>query len=126
MSKYIRTRDGRIIPLLDEDKETKLPKRDLRFYYIQPNNVIAFIDKNEIIKQADTIEELCDEFVVFKQDKKYICWFDEQCDDFNVEYDGDCKFFKKEDCDKVYAAIWTEWGLRYVANMTSKGELCLL
>ena len=64
--------------------------------------------------RADTIEELCDEFVI---------WFKEldkptQFRDFET-----AKQYKKA---KVYGAIWTDKGLIYVAKMNDKGELELL
>ena len=59
----------------------------------------------DIIKQADTIEELCDEFVAYHKTLKltYVIRkmpFVEQDENFNI-----------------YGAIWTEWGLKYVAKM---------
>ena len=69
------------------------------------------------INQADTIKELCDEFVlpkfreVFAIDvfSKQICINHIKCGN------GD-----------VYGAIWTERGLIYVAKMNEKGELELI
>ena len=93
--KYIRTIDG--IQALYIDEFTEYGKE----YY-----------KN--CKIADTIEELCDEFVI---------WFKEldkptQFRDFETT-----KQYKKA---KVYGAIWTDKGLIYVAKMNDKGELELL
>ena len=69
------------------------------------------IKKKGIINQADTIEELCDEFVV--EDK----------DEFAIFHN-----FKlaKQTKGIIYGAIWTDKGLTYVAKMNSKGELELL
>lgn len=55
--KYIRTKDGRIIPYKKEyDGFTKTIGE--RFYYINQDDVITFVHKDMILKQADTIEEL--------------------------------------------------------------------
>ena len=71
------------------------------------------LDKNEC-KQVDTIEELCDEFVLInKKDKMH--FIDVLSPDLY-----DCKNFV------IYGAIWTDKGLIYVAKMNSKGELKLL
>ena len=119
--KYIRTKDGRIIPFLDEDRETKLPKRDLRFYYIQPNNVITFICKKDILKQADTIEELCDGYIVelpmrhfhFYFEKTRNCFaFRNAMDEYNEWKDtkSDMSIEKKRAKELVYlwGVIWTK------------------
>lgn len=88
--KYIRTKDG--IEKLDADRE----------------HLAKYMNG----KQVDTIEELCDEFVVvggdyreqFKKlpDTKYLNLFN------------------------TYGAIWTDKGLIYVAKMNDEGELELL
>lgn len=106
--KYIRMKNGEIIAFLDEDRETKLPNRDLRFYFIKPDKVIAFIGKDEIIKQADTIEELCDEFVLLNHKETGKPFLDK-----------DLEFLKnasKLGYD-VRGAIWTDNGLIYRAKM---------
>ena len=83
--KYIRTKDGRI-ELNDETIE------------------------REIIAEADTIEELCDEFV---------------CDEMFVYDKEEIKFLISEG-EIVYGAIWTDKGLIYVAKMNESGVLELL
>ena len=122
--KYIRTKDGRIIPFLVEDKETELPKRDLRFYYIQPNNVIAFIGRNEILKQADTIPELCDRVVVknFDEEEPRVC----KLNNYNWEEIANLLFNKWKVAEWVKFAIWTDKGLIYKAKMNKQGEIELL
>lgn len=107
--KYIRTKDGKII-----DFKPIKPKYE--------NDVMTLnwlIDnycggKNNVVKVADTIEELCDEFVYCKGKKRKAfspLTFTEK----------DISF-----CDVIYGAIWTEWGLKYVAKINEKGELELL
>ncbi len=59
--KYIRTKDG-IFELVILDKEHQ---------YLKRNVLIApLIEKIDIVKKADTIEELCDEFVMFSKNRK--------------------------------------------------------
>ena len=69
----------------------------------------------EILKQADTIEELCDEFVLPKH--KIII----------TRFDLKHRYTKKDlEGEIIYGAIWTDKGLIYVAKMNEKGELELL
>ena len=69
-------------------------------------------EEDEILKKADTIEELCDNFVgTFKS--------------------GLLKRISKnmwllKDCEIIYGAIWTDKGLIFVAKMNDEGELELL
>lgn len=77
-------------------------------------------NKDEIIAQADTIEELCDEFVVDSKvnNAHYTMnWFD-LCEEL-----ADDRFYPS---DEIYGAIWTDKGLIYVAKMNSNGEFELL
>ena len=69
------------------------------------------IEKLKECKVADTIEELCDEFVYhLKSGGKFI----------------DDKLAKSNVYENIYGAIWTDKGLIYVAKMNDKGELELL
>ena len=67
---------------------------------------------------ADTIEELCDEFVI--ADVEHKCW--ERV--FKPALELVLKDYEKP--YEVYGAIWTNKGLIYVAKMNEKGELELL
>ena len=77
--------------------------------------------KHEIVKQADTIEELCDEFVIKPSFSKAF---------LHDEDKQSLKSVKKKaieiGCFEIYGAIWTDKGLIYVAKMNDKGELELL
>ena len=106
--KYVRTKDENnlIIDLTD----MKLPY----------NLIDGYIDFNKfgmfkIIKQADTIEELCDAFVEIYNDGTY-----------EITPINDIRFFESYKNHIVYGAIWTDKGLIYVAKMNDKGELELL
>ena len=80
----------------------------------------CFIPKNEIVDEADTIEKLCDEFIVVSDncEKPIISALP-----FN-----ELKIYAKNRTKyaNCYGAIWTECGLKYIAKMNSKGELELL
>ena len=112
--KYVRTKDG-------IKKVHKINNDYLECYSVIGNNVpcYAMIHKNDVIKQADTIEELCDAKIgTFKDGSepyiyKKISWYDLKKD--WTQYH-----------DNVYGAIWTDKGLTYVAKMNEKGELELL
>ena len=69
------------------------------------------IKKDYIEKQADTIEELCDEFIGIVGNMH------RQLTGTNIRSWND---------HTVYGAIWTDKGLIYVAKMNDKGELELL
>lgn len=80
------------------------------------------VSLGKVIKQADTIEELCDEFVLKTTSKESGESY------YGLYYYSDIKRFKvKEGFKGVwYGAIWTDKGLIYVAKMNEKGELkCL-
>ena len=111
--KYIRTKDGRIIknakPRLvswreDVNDEWKIKETDL----LEGENGLCL--KEDIIKQADSIEELCDEFV---------------CENTVLDYEQKTKLLAVG-FTKVYGAIWTNKGLIYVAKMNENGEMELL
>ena len=77
---------------------------------------MEIIDNSLIIAQADTIEELCDTFVVHK-----LGFFDETLESLLEQ----CKYLDKSKIE-IYGAIWTDKGLKYVAKMNEKGIIELL
>lgn len=96
--KYIRTKDGRIG----------------EFYQDQSFTItcsLGCIAHKNILNYADTIKELCDEFVMISGGKHKL--------DIGCHSYGDKKI-------QIYGAIWTDKGLIYVAKMNEKGELELL
>ena len=98
---YIRTKDGRI---LDFDKLNEVSKLSVDM-------------AEEPIREADTIEELCERFVVIDKETKEVI----SIVSF-LEYAklwSSCKY-------NIYGAIWTDKGLIYVAKMNDKGELELI
>lgn len=94
--KYIRTKDGRILVADD-------------------NSLMAKLTTNKV---ADTIEELCDEFVMIDEENEHY-----------IKQDNDIHHIRRKWAIgnyKVYGAIWTDEGLIYIAKMNDKGELELL
>lgn len=100
---YIRTKDGRIIDT------TKYPEHPASWS-------VQASDYALTIREAETIEELCDEFV----------GVDNTCENGHqllraIPYK--CANFWN---GGVYGAVWCEFGLKYVAKLNSKGEFELL
>ena len=105
---YIRTNDGRI---LDFDKLNEVSK-------------ISIDMAEEPIREAKTIEELCDEFVVFDKEQPngkllYYKGFENLKKEF-------IDFEKDKEKVVVCGAIWTDKGLIYVAKMNDEGDLELI
>lgn len=108
--KYIRTDADRILAYNEKVKDIDLP-----FILSQPGHIIK--------GPADTIEELCDEFV----------WNNRLLGNENVDFESKTTYVSKggfipfSDWEyKIYGAIWTDKGLIYVAKMNDKGELELI
>ena len=103
--KYIRTKDGRIGKFYQEQSFTITCS-------------LGCIDKDNILNQADTIEELCDEFVLIDGENEHY-----------IKQDNDIHHIRRKWAIGnyiVYGAIWTDKGLIYVAKMNKEGELELL
>lgn len=121
--KYIRTKDGRISYLDTEPYEDEV-------YYVVITNKgrMKCYRPDEVIKQANSIEELCDEFVIFNPNlnPKY------QKQHFTVKVawekflNADSAKYQKEFDIDLYGAVWTDKGLIYVAKMNNDGVLCLI
>ena len=111
--KYIRTKDGRISYLTSEPNE-EIPEYEI----VTSKGTVAYRMKSQVVKVANTIEELCDCFVYGK------------CDYMELEEAQQEKEFYEQDLQRdgqpIYGAIWTDKGLIYVAKMNEKGELKLL
>ena len=127
--KYIRTKDGIWLFGGIHHKGDVIigKKQEIDFGYC--------FDKKDIIKQADTIEELCDEFVDTSELKTTNTggWLYDEFDSKNkclVYYAEDERrtipLNEFEDISKIYGAIWTDKGLIYVAELNEKGEMELL
>ena len=105
--KYIRTKDE--IYEIDNNKYSVVELNGHQLLNMKVDNK-GLIYREYILKQSDTIEELCDEFVMIGNHDHYI---------------SEKKFVWFEGI-KIYGAIWTDRGLIYVAKMNDKGELELI
>ena len=105
---YIRTKDG-VYEVVDNLYENGTS------YYRVGNKAIPF-RKADIIKQAETLEELCDEFVgvdkTIENGHQLLRAIPYKCANF---WNGG-----------VYGCIWTSKGLIYVSKMNSEGKLVLI
>ena len=109
MGRYIRTKDTEYGAIIDTEKYKEITGEE------------CYIPKDEIVKQADTIKELCDEFVVAYESWGKIVY----------RYLDVAKRKAKESLEYgyksiIYGAIWTDKGLIFVAKMNEEGELELL
>ena len=105
---YIRTKNR----IYQVESETF----DKQGYYIDRYEEDVIL-KEQVIKQADTIEELCDRFVVMDKETKEV---------MNIvsflayaKLWASCKY-------NIYGAIWTDKGLIYVVKMDENGGLELI
>ena len=98
-------------------------------YYKNKDGIFCLSPKHEhlaksygAIKESNNLEELCDEFVI-------IGIFENQigccCDTFDEAKELK-DYVELPQGQIIYGAIWTEWGLKYVAKMNDEGELELL
>lgn len=95
-NKYIRTKNGIY--------------RTTKNFVVGKEHYVAWHDfYEEIIKQAETIEELCDMFVVWEGSGLLTI----------IDYENAHMRHIKEMANRltIYGAIWTDKGLIYVAKM---------
>lgn len=113
--KYIRTKDGRIVACGTEE-DSGYSKGYIRIQ--NKPKISATNDPIEILKEADSIEELCDEFVYYNvYEKGYTILGD---------YEEAYIHYGTVNETSFYGAIWTDKGLIYVAKLNEKGVLELL
>lgn len=113
--KYIRTKDGRFFKILSEDE---------KFLYLETYEDIGVRlwekGKDDIIKQADSIEDLCDGILVEE--------IGNETNRFIMETD-ELKKMSKEEIEnhltswRFYLFIKNDRGLIYIAKMNDEGEL---
>lgn len=112
--KYIRTKDG----IYKTDSPIQ-PEKEIQIKWIDDHCFeTSWKTKPCEWKQADTIEELCDRFVLITNRAHYGFGHFR-----NIER---VVLGKEEKLIACYGAIWTDKGLIYVAKMNEKGELELL
>ena len=127
MKKYIRTRD-RIGERLEPNEECPEVENE---HWLGIVNGLIHKDNEPIIAEADTIEELCDEFVglVKSTSSNFIIMtviahsLKELKESLKTELNGEVY---EGHYDIIYGAVWCEWGLKYVAKLNEKGELELI
>ena len=128
MSKYVRTKN-KIYELYDKYLNGNYVV--WAFDYGKDGNFFKkylLLEECEIVKEADTIEELCDCYVSFLNNgtpEEYrispLKIFKHHSKDWEHE-----KMFQKTNRFIVYGAIWTNKGLIYVAKMNTDGKLVLM
>ena len=114
---YIRTKDGRIAEVKENMVIKRCSENVLRLVYKDNRSICVLSGNDDIIKQAETIEELCDRFVVMDKEKKEVISI--------VSFLAYAKLWSSCKYD-IYGAVWTDKGLIYVAKMNDKGNLELI
>lgn len=114
MNKFLKTKDNRIyIFKIRERYSLHSSKMVDRYQELGANRVCAYghnlLKIENISKESNNIEELCDVYVVEKF--KHIFTIDE----FSKELVRCCKE------SDVYGAIWTKSGLRYICKLSNDG-----
>lgn len=126
MPKFIRTKDGRIV-------DTENAYEPLQWAEQASDYALT-------IKEADTIEELCDEFVYikdgiasqyltidfkFKRDDEFCALRNKLTANGIAEISKGISKYELENGELKFA-IWTDKGLIYVAKMNENGKLELI
>ena len=127
MAKYIRRENGVYEVKIDE----KLKKENVsNCFYTSDNdtNWNLLFEKEDLkqFKQANTIEELCDMFVVGINEKMPIEMPLREKEQYEKMKKVVSLGIKAKLNVWLKLAIWTDKGLIYVAKMNEKGELELL
>ena len=110
---YIKTKDG----IYKVESETYHKKG----YYIHRYEEDVIL-KDQVIKQSENLEELCDEFVGYFEcfNRSYYFIYKNSYD----ELKSDVQTFSHN--YSSYGAIWTSKGLIFVAKMNDEGDLELI
>ena len=117
---YIKTQNGKIYKVVDNKdyRENFLKVVDEELYnkhYVETEQGY-FAPRREIVAEAETIKELCDEFVVKINIHTVVVH----------DLESALKLVEGHEGSEVFGAIWTEWGLKYVAKMNDEEVLELL
>lgn len=111
---YIRTKDGRIVDT------TKIVTGSKFMDFATNDESFRVIFKTEPLATADTIEELCDEFILEEKMREVIYHHK------STKFDDFKTIAMLNERYTLYGAIWTEKGLIYVAKMNESGCLELI
>ena len=122
--KYIRTKDGRIYAFA----KTRNYLQGIIGYATDSEEWDFdggyYLGQDKILNQADTIEELCDRFVIEynqRNEQRILKTYIKVERNFLKD-----KMYELNHIKNLYGAIWTDKGLIYVAKMSEKGALELL
>ena len=121
--KYVKTKDGKIYDM-SNFVESKILNR--KPYVSKINGDIIY--KTWISKKADTIEEICDCIIFVWENFKHNTIF--SLEDYTLKNilstidKGPADLFNT--IKRIYAGIWTEKGLIYVAKLNHRKKLELL
>ena len=126
---YIRTKDGiyEVLSEYPEPENTTLISNPVKAFDVKVTtrtsngSSIRIVYGSEVISQSESIEELCDEFVVIRDNTK----INQLVRTDNIKY---LKDMTKDDkrIIAVKGAVWTDWGLKYLANVNKDGGLELV
>ena len=118
MKKYIVGENGKIYDKFGIDLE-KEKVGVLNCYYIEEEYCRILYEKEDFdkLKQGDTIEELCDEFILFDDENK----IHYQSQEGSIWWLGAGLYPKS-----VRGAIFTDEGIKYVAKLNENNELELI
>lgn len=123
MKKFIRTKDRIIAFGREYAYPTRIVKGNQHYIFTELTEAtfekMKDFNRWDILAEADTIEELCDEFVVYDT-MNNIC----------IDILGSFKSLKDDGWIHsgfdVFGAIWTSKGLIYVAKLNEEGDLVLI
>ena len=124
--KYIRTKDG-VYEEVGFDEECIIPSPLIKVKNNYGEEKITHCCKDDILKQSESLEELCDQIVcggILYQNKitrnGCYCLVEDNFEELEEPINhGMIR-------EGIYGAIWTDKGLIYVAKMNDKGELVLI
>jgi len=124
MSKYIRTENGIYevkkevtVNNVGNENESCFPNQNGYFVYSKDNFSGEFIPKADVIKESENIDDLCDEFILFDDDKK----IHYQSQEGSIWWLGAALYTKS-----VRGTIFTNEGIKYVAKMNENNKLELI
>lgn len=126
MKRYIRTNDNRIIDL-ERYKKLTFPSTDLERMFWQSAAKNPTKHQNGIAKrtykEADTIKELCDAFIINDSGKYFLI----NAHEFDNIVENNAVNWRDYLATKgIYGAIWTNKGLIFVARINMNKELELI
>ena len=119
--KYIRTKDA-VYEVIETYINNAIPYENQIEHRTKPR--YEKIWNKLIIKQADTIEELCDEFVWISVDSVNNEYHNRKANEYGLRTNK--MQVNSPQIKSIYGAIWTDKGLIYVAKMGKNGELELI